>query len=213
MTPVPVIICGPSGVGKNAVIDRILPMFAQLEPFKTTTSRPRRTPHDDKYHFVSRADFERLIDEGKLLEWEETHGNLYGTQRTHIETVLAAGKYPVPQSAVDVRGVASYTKVWPETLAIFLTFESLEDLPGRLRRTRPEATDKEIETRLDTARREMATVDQFEHVVANREGKLDETVEQVATIIERELHVSMRHPKLDSGSSRTKVLDSGSSPE
>ncbi len=186
MQPVPVLIVGPSGVGKNAIIDRILPMFPDLETFKTTTSRPAR-PGETKYHFVSRTDFEQLIDSGAFLEWEETHENLYGTQKRHIQEVLESDHYPVPQSAVDVRGVQSYKKVYPGTLAIFLTFESLDDLPGRLRRSRPEATDEEIATRLETAQREMSTVDQFDHVVVNKEGKLDETVSEVAKIIEQEL--------------------------
>lgn len=122
-----------------------------------------------------------------MLEWEETHGNHYGTQKRHIEEVIESDHYPVPQSAVDVRGVQSYKKVYPGTLAIFLTFESLDDLPARLRRSRPEASDEEIAIRLETAKREMATVEQFEHVVVNKEGKLDETIEAVARIIEREL--------------------------
>lgn len=191
MNPVPIIVCGPSGVGKNAVIDRILPMFPKLQAFKTTTSRVPR-PGEVKYHFVTREGFRQLVDEGAMLEWEETHGNLYGTQKRHIEAVIESGHYPVPQSAVDVRGVQSYKAVYPGTLAIFLTFESLDDLPARVRRSRPEATDEEIATRLETAQREMATIDQFEHVVVNKEGKLDETVDEVATIIERKLDLQ-RH--------------------
>jgi len=186
MQPVPIIICGPSGVGKNAVIDRILPMFPDLQPFIFTIRRPPR-PGEDKYHYVSEEAFNDLIKEDAFLEWENNHGKLYGTQRRHIEEVLEAGKFPVPVNAVDYRGALSYAKVWPNTLIIFLTFESLDDLPARLRKTRPEVTDEEITTRLETARTEMAVVDQFEHVVVNREGKLDETVEQVAHIVEEEL--------------------------
>lgn len=192
-TPVPILIIGPSGVGKNAVIDRVLPMFANLQPFKTTTSRLPR-PGEDKYHYVSPAVFQELIDSDAFLEWEETHGNRYGTQRRHIDEVIELGKYPVPLSAVDVRGAKSYLKTYPGTLVIFLAFESLQDLPARLRRTRPETSEQEIATRLATAEREMAAATDFDHIVVNREGELDNTVDQVARIIENELGLH-RTPK------------------
>ena len=185
-TPVPVLIVGPSGVGKNAVIDRILPLFPELQSYKTTTSRSPR-PGEQKYHYVSRDEFQQLIDRGELLEWEETHGNLYGTERRRIEEVLQAGKFPVPISSVDYRGAESYKHVYPGTLVIFLTFESLSQLPARLRRTRPGITEDEVATRLATAKEEMVAADQFDHVVVNREGKLNETVEAVAKILEDSL--------------------------
>ncbi|MBI4185615.1 guanylate kinase [Candidatus Berkelbacteria bacterium] len=186
MHPVPILIIGPSGVGKNAVIDRLISLFPELEPFQTTTTRPPR-PGESKYHFVSPNEFDRLIESGSFLEWEETHGHRYGTQRNQIQAILEARKYPVPISAVDYRGAQSYQRAFPGTLVIFLTFASLTDLPQRLRRTRPEMSDRDIATRLATATQEMTAVSDFDHVVVNREGKLDETIEAVAAIIEHEL--------------------------
>ncbi|MBI4032374.1 hypothetical protein HY374_01580 [Candidatus Berkelbacteria bacterium] len=187
VTPVPILIVGPSGVGKNAIIDRILPMFTELESYKTTTSRPKRTPTEDKYHFVSEAAFKRLIETGGMLEWTETHGHRYGVQRAHIQAVLDDGKYPIARNGIDVKGVPAYQQLFPGTLAIFITVESLDQLAQRIRRTRLGTPEMEIATRLATAREEMAALDQFTHVVVNQEGKLDDAVEEVAQIIEREL--------------------------
>lgn len=186
MNPVPILIVGPSGVGKNAVIERLLTLFSNLEPYLTTTSRAPR-PGEDKYHFVSREQFQWMIERGEILEWAETHGNLYGVQQIHIQSVLDRGKFPIARNGIDVKGVPVYQQLFPGTLAIFLTFESLDQLAERIRTTRPETTEEEIATRLETARQEMEAVGHFEHVVVNREGRLDETVEEVSKIIEAKL--------------------------
>lgn len=187
-TPVPILIVGPSGVGKNTIIDRVVPKFAELEFYKTTTSRQQRSPSEDKYHFVDEAEFRRLIETGEMIEWAEVHGNRYGAQRQHIQAVLERGHYPVPVNAIDpVKGVPVYRQLFPGLLAIFIRYESLDELEQRLRRTRPDTSEAEITTRLTTARAEMATLDQYEHVVINREGKLDEAVAEVAQIIARQL--------------------------
>lgn len=186
--PVPILIVGPSGVGKNAVIERLLTLFPDLESYLTTTSRAPR-PSEDKYHFVSHEQFQAMIENREMLEWAETHGNLYGVQRAHIQSVLDRGRYPMARNGIDVKGVPTYQRLFPGTLAIFLTFESLDQLADRIRKTRPETSEEEIATRLETAKQEMEAVGQFAHVVVNREGRLDETVEEVSEIIERELRL------------------------
>ncbi|MBI4022876.1 hypothetical protein HY375_01815 [Candidatus Berkelbacteria bacterium] len=187
MKPVPVLVVGPSGVGKNVIIDRIVPMFPNLEFYKTTTTRPQRTPGEDKYHFVSEEAFTRLIEAGAFLEWEEFDHHRYGTQIRHLREILDRGQYPVPRSAIDVRGVVSYKRTFPGTLAIFIAYESLGDMPDRLRRTRPMMTEQDIAGRLAIAQREMEQQDVCEATVINRAGKLDEAVEEVAQIIEHHL--------------------------
>lgn len=196
LKPVPILIVGPSGVGKNAIIDRIVPMFPALEFYKTTTSRPRRTPTEDKYHYVTAEEFTQLIEAGAFLEWEEFHHHRYGTQRRHIQEVLDRDHYPVPLSAVDVRGVVSYKRAFPGTLAIFIAYESLEVLPERIRRTRPMMTEQDIEERLAIAKREMKQKDVCDTVVINREGRLNDAVEAVATIIERKLGLRRVRPSV-----------------
>lgn len=183
--PVPILIVGPSGVGKSTIIGEIAKRYSQLEPFKTTTTRPPRHEADDRYHFVSREEFERMRNEGAFLEWTETHGNLYGTERQLIDDILARDKFPFPSNAIDVKGVRAYEQAFPGVLSIFIAYDSLDELPGRIRRTRPEATEEEISRRLETARHEMADMNHYQHVVYNHEGKIDQAVQEVARIIEQ----------------------------
>ncbi len=183
--PVPILIVGPSGVGKSTIIGEIAKRYPQLERFQTTTTRPPRDAHDTRYHFVSRDEFERMIADGAFLEWTAVHGNLYGTERSRIEAILERGKYPFPSNAIDVKGVRAYEREFPGVLAIFIAYDSLAELPARIRRTRPEASEDEIARRLATANEEMAEMGHYRHVVHNHEGKLDQAVDEVARIIER----------------------------
>ncbi len=181
--PFPILIAGPSGVGKSTIIKAVLERFRELRPFKTTTTRPPRAGGEDRYHFVSPEEFEQLIAEGKMLEWAKVHGNYYGAQKAHVQEILDQGKFPMPVNAVDVQGVRTYKKLFPNALTIFVTYESLEELPKRIRTTRPEATETEIATRLMSAQQEMAAAGEYEHIIVNREGHLQQTVEEVAGII------------------------------
>ncbi|MBI2590053.1 guanylate kinase [Candidatus Berkelbacteria bacterium] len=188
--PVPILIAGPSGVGKSTIIQAIVDRFPQLALYKTTTTRDRRSSVDDKYYFVSENEFKSLIEAGRMLEWAKVHGHYYGAQKKHIQEILDHGKFPLPENAVDVQGVRTYRKVFPGLLAIFVAFESLEELPKRIRKTRPEATEEEISTRLASAQREMAAIIEYRHVVINHEGKLDKAIQEVAGIIKKILGIT-----------------------
>ncbi|MGI6103626.1 MAG: guanylate kinase [Patescibacteria group bacterium] len=186
MQPVPILIVGPSGVGKSAVIDRILGRFPSIEAYKTTTTRPPRG-NETKYHFVDRQEFARLIQADELLEWAEVHGNLYGVQRTHIQSIIDRGKWPIALNGIDVQGVVTYRQQYPDLLAIFLAFDSLDQLAERLRTTRPDMSEAGIAVRRATAESEMAAVSDFDHVIVNHYGQLDRTVDRVAALIEQTL--------------------------
>lgn len=187
MHPVPILIVGPSGVGKSTIIEQIAAQFPQLERLKTTTTRPPRHSGDDRYHFVGREQFEEMVERDEFLEWTETHGNLYGTERVVIGDILARGKYPLPSNAIDIKGVEAYKRAFPDLLAIFIAYDSLDQLPERIRRTRPETTEGEIEKRMATAKEEMLAITHFDHVVHNHEGKIDQAVSEVAKIIKEYL--------------------------
>lgn len=180
---VPVLIVGPSGVGKSTIIERIAEQFPQLERFKTTTTRAPRNDADTRYHFVSPEEFRAMAHQGEFLEWTEIHGNLYGTERRVLTDILKKGQFPFPSNAIDIQGVTAYRHSFPDLLTIFIAYDSLDQLPERIRTTRPEATEEEIERRLETAQREMAVISHFDHVVYNHEGKIDQAVSEVAAII------------------------------
>ncbi|MEK7184381.1 MAG: guanylate kinase [Patescibacteria group bacterium] len=181
--PVPILIVGPSGVGKSTIIDRIAAIFPQLERLKTTTTRAPRHTCDDRYHFVNRDQFEQMIKHDDFLEWTETHGNLYGTERAVLNDILGRDKYPLPNNAIDIKGVEAYKRAFPDLVAIFIAYDSLEQLPDRIRRTRPGTSEEEIARRMATAKAEMAAINQFDHVVFNHEGSVDQAVSDVAAIL------------------------------
>jgi len=190
---VPILIVGPSGVGKSTIIERIALMFPQVERFKTTTTREPRHAGDNRYHFVARTEFEQMINRGEFLEWTETHGNLYGTEQKVLMDILDQGKYPLPSNAIDIKGVEAYKKAFPGLLAIFIAYDSLEQLPERIRRTRPETTEDEIARRMTTAKEEMAAANHFDHIVFNHEGKIDQALTEIATIIADTLQLQPSH--------------------
>lgn len=193
MKTVPILIVGPSGVGKSTIIERIALMFPQVERFKTTTTREPRHAGDNRYHFVSRDEFEQMVSRDEFLEWTETHGNLYGTERRVLSAILDQGKYPLPSNAIDIKGVEAYKKAFPNLLAIFIAYDSLEQLPERIRKTRPETTEEEIGKRMATAKEEMAAADHFDHIVFNHEGKIDQAITEIATIISDTLNLEPNH--------------------
>ena len=192
-SPVPILIVGPSGVGKSTIIERIAAAFPQVERFKTTTTREPRHTGDNRYHFVSRDEFEQIVSRDEFLEWTETHGNLYGTERKALMDILDQGKYPLPSNAIDIKGVEAYKKAFPNLLSIFIAYDSLEQLPERIRKTRPETTEAEIDKRMTTAKEEMSAADHFDHIIYNHEGKIDQAISEVAAIITDKLGLKPNH--------------------
>jgi len=193
MSTFPILIAGPSGVGKSTIIKDIRKRFPQIEGYKTTTTREPRPGQDDTYHFVSPAEFQRMIAAGEMLEWAKVHNNYYGAQKQHVQKILDQGKYPIPLNAVDVQGIRAYRRMFPNLLDIFITFESLEELPERIRTTRPNASEEEIATRMASAQEELAAILEYEHVVVNKNGELQETIDKVAGIITAAIQPTAPH--------------------
>lgn len=180
----PIFIAGPSGVGKNAVIRRLLESSSDLEKLKTTTSRPRRSDDTgNEYFFVREEEFEQMIERGEVSEWAQIHGAYYGSRQRDLLDIIDKGKRPI--AALNLAGIKSYKKIFPNALSIFITYESLAKLPDRIRLNRPDLSEEEIKRRLHTAQKEMETVDQYDYVVINREGELDQTVEEITKIIDK----------------------------
>lgn len=187
MKPTLIIIAGPSGVGKSTILESILPKFKEIKKLKTITTRPKRAGEGEKYYFTSEDDFKNLITSGDLIEWAQIHGHFYGAKKSEVEKMIKEGTYPI--AAIDVQGVRKYKKIFPDLLAIFISYDSLAELPKRLRSTRPDASEEEIQKRLTTAQGEMKAVNEYEHVVLNHEGQLNKTIDTVVGIIEKELNI------------------------
>ncbi|MFT4089054.1 MAG: guanylate kinase [Gordonia sp. (in: high G+C Gram-positive bacteria)] len=163
-----VVLVGPSAVGKSTVVRRLRELVPELQfSVSATTRDPRPGEVDGRdYRFVSRADFDAMIERGELLEWADIHGGLQrsGTPAAPVEEAMAAGA-PVLLE-VDLAGFRQVRDVLPEAVTVFLAPPSWDELVQRLTGRGTESPEV-VARRLETARTEMAAVDEFQHVVVN----------------------------------------------
>lgn len=168
--PQPVVICGPSGVGKGTLITRLMNDFP--DAFGFSVSHTTRLPRDGErsgihYHFTERKDMQSAIQDGKFLESADVHGNLYGTSIAAVEAVADAGKRCILD--IDVQGAQSVKKSGLDALFIFIAPPSFEQLESRLR-GRGTETEEQIQKRLRNAKAELEQGQNsslFNHCVVN----------------------------------------------
>jgi guanylate kinase len=180
-----IVISGPSGVGKDSVVQRMKERGFPVHFVVTATDRPPRPTevHGRDYYFYTTAEFEQLIARGELLEHACVYGQYKGIPRAHVRQALDSGQDVVMR--VDVQGAETVKKLIPEAVTIFLTCESEEELIARLRERRTES-EKALQRRLETTRQEMAQIPDFDYVVVNRRNALDNAVDDVMAIIRAE---------------------------
>ncbi|GIF99850.1 guanylate kinase [Catellatospora citrea] len=160
------VLSGPSGVGKDAVIEVIRKRSPWVWLSVSVTTRKKRDYEIDGKHytFVNRTEFERLADTGMLLEWAEFAGNLYGTPRAAVEGRLAAG---IPALLkIDLQGARQVRETWPDAQLVFLAPPSREELRRRLIGRGTESPDT-IRRRLAHADDELAAESEFDVTVVN----------------------------------------------
>jgi guanylate kinase len=182
-----VIVSGPSGVGKDTVIEalRRRPAASGYHYVVTCTTRPRR-PYEVEgihYHFLDEEGFLELRDSGGLLEANEVHGHWYGTPREEVRAALRRGSDVILK--IDVQGAAVVKQKVPEALLVFLVPPSLEDLFGRLQARATETAD-ELDIRQRDAALELSRQKDFDHVVTNETGQVERTARRVDAIIRAE---------------------------
>jgi len=126
--PLLIILSGPSGVGKDAVLARIKASGYALEYIVTLTTRRQRVKERDKvdYHFVSMEQFQKMIARNELLEWANVYGNLYGVPRQPVKQALDRGQDTIVK--VDIQGATTIKKLLPQAVFIFLMPPSMEEL-------------------------------------------------------------------------------------
>ncbi len=183
--PLLVVISGPSGVGKDATIQRMKERGYSCFFVVTATTRARRPGEVDgiDYHFVSETTFNDLIQRGELLEHALVYGQYKGIPKAGIRAALASGQDVILR--IDVQGAATIRQLVPEAITIFLTAESEEALIERLRRRKTEDP-SQLEKRIETARNELRRAHEFKYRIINRECALDETVDRVIAIVQAE---------------------------
>ncbi|WP_067478332.1 guanylate kinase [Nocardia amamiensis] len=163
-----VVLVGPSAVGKSTVVRCVRERLPELVFSVSATTRAARPGEVDglDYRFVSRAEFDAMIEAGELLEWADIHGGLQrsGTPAGPVRAALAEG-LPVLVE-VDLEGARSVRRAIPDAILVFLAPPSWEELVARLT-SRGTESPEVIERRLETARIELAACDEFDIVIVN----------------------------------------------
>ena len=183
--PLLVVLSGPSGVGKDASLQTLKQTEYPFYFVVTATTRPQRPNEVDgvDYHFVSVGEFAEMIEQGELLEYAVVYGDYKGIPKKHVREALASGKDVIMR--IDVQGAATIRRLVPNAVTIFLTAESEEELVRRLEERKTEHPDK-LKMRIVPARQELKRIVEFDYVVMNRTHQLEDTVNQVVSIITAE---------------------------
>jgi len=175
-----IVITGPSGVGKGTLVKSLLKRHDQLTlSISATTRSPRAGETNGKdYFFLSRPEFETLIEAGEFLEWAEYAGNYYGTPRQAVEDKLQQGEQVVLE--IEVVGARKIQQSFPEATRIFILPPSLPVLEQRLEQRGKDSPDM-IAQRLDHAKKEIAAVEEFDYAIINDD--LDRALRELEQII------------------------------
>jgi guanylate kinase len=191
--PLLIVISGPSGVGKDTVLQRMMERQLPFHFVVTATTRAIRPNEVDgkDYIFVTRDQFAEMIEQGELLEHAFVYNDYKGIPRQQVQQALASGRDVVMR--LDVQGAETIRKLFPEALLIFLTTQTEVELVERLRVRRTEESEN-LKLRIATARQELKRVDIFDYLVVNPDQRLDNTVDTIMAIINAEHHRT--HPRV-----------------
>jgi len=183
--PLLVVLSGPSGAGKDAVLNHMKASGYPAKFTTTATTRPQRANEEDNvaYKFVSEKDFQKMLKNKELLEYANVYGNWYGVPREPVKKALDAGQDTIVK--VDVQGAATLKKLLPEAVFIFLTCPSTEELATRLRERQTES-DLDFDLRLKTAVEEMKQLHLFDYIVFNERNEIERAASAIAAIITAE---------------------------
>ncbi len=179
------VLSGPSGVGKDALLDRMKDSGLPYHFTVTATTRPMRENEIDgrDYQFVAPDRFKQMIDGDELLEWAEVYGNYYGVPKAQVVDAIEEGRDVVIK--IDVQGAATIRKKAPGGVFIFLEAPNLQELSDRLTARMTESSEA-LKRRIETAAQEMDQAPSFDYRVVNRSGRLGEAVAEVEQIISAE---------------------------
>ena len=183
--PLLMVLSGPSGVGKDAVLAGLRESNYPLKYITTVTTRPQRANERDNidYHFISVEKFQKLIEHNELLEWANVYGNWYGVPKKPVKQALGKGQDIIVK--VDIQGATTIKKILPQAVFIFLMTPSIEELMLRLKQRHTESS-FDLALRTKTAEEEIKQLSLFDYVVFSRQDEIDRAVADVEAIITAE---------------------------
>jgi guanylate kinase len=174
-----IVVTGPSGCGKSTILRHVLKDIRRIRFSVSHTTRPRRPSElsGREYHFIDRAEFERMVARGRFLEWAEVHGHFYGTSKAEVAAKGKAGDVVLD---IDVQGARQVRDRRPDAVFVFIMPPRFAELRRRLSE-RGEDTAAVVRRRLRDARREVRDVSLFDYVIIN--DRLDRAVLELEAII------------------------------
>jgi guanylate kinase len=180
--PLLVVLSGPSGVGKDAVLTRMSKLGRPFHYVITATTRVKRSGEKNgvDYHFLSQKEFQQMRNKNQFLEWANVYGNYYGVPKDEISSALSKGIDAIVK--VDIQGAAAIKEILPQAVFIFLMPTSIEELESRLRKRQSE-TSTDLALRLERAKWEIKSLPLFDYVITSHQDKLDDVVSQIDAIV------------------------------
>ncbi len=186
-----IVVSGFSGSGKGTLMKELLTRYPDTYALSisATTRSPREGEVDGReYFFVSKDEFEKMIAKGELIEYAKYVENYYGTPRDYVEKKLDEGKDVILE--IEIQGALNVKKMFPDTLLLFVTPPSAEELRKRLVGRGTETMDV-IESRMDRACEEAEGMQNYDYLIVN--DSLDRCVEEMHFIIQGEHRRSSRN--------------------
>lgn len=185
--PLLIVLSGPSGAGKDALLVRMKQLGYPLKYVTTVTTRAKRATERDNedYHFISTGKFQEMMENKELLERANVYGNWYGVPKQPVKEALEKGQDTIVK--VDIQGAATIKKITPQAVLIFLMPPSLEELVMRLNQRHTESP-FDLALRLKTAEEEITQLPLFDYVITSQRDELDLAASDIKAIITAEKH-------------------------
>ena len=185
--PLLIVISGPSGVGKDSVVHAMKRRGLPFHFVITATTRPPRENETNgrDYYFFSKEEFARMIEKDEFFEYAIVYNDYKGNSKKQVRDALASGQDVIMR--LDVQGAATVRKLASEAVLVFLTTQSEQELVERLKSRKTDKAE-DLSLRIATAQQELKRAIEFDYVIVNADGCLEETVDTVIAIIRAEHH-------------------------